>query len=79
MSQSVSPESHGGEGNTKPPLKARGWCMTWNNYLDEDFEAIKAWMSQKSHWVLAKSMALRQERHIYRGTSTANNKSASRH
>ena len=57
MSQSVSHESQAGEGNTNPPLRARGWCFTWNNYSDEDFKNIKTWMSQKSHWVVGKEIA----------------------
>lgn len=34
-------EQNGAEGNTKPQHKYRGWCLTINNYKEEDIKKIE--------------------------------------
>lgn len=46
------------EGNTKPQpkvTKRRGWCFTWNNYTEEDWEQIKKYVdTQTQYYIVGK-------------------------
>jgi len=35
-------------GNTKPPAQCRKWCLTWNNYTEDDFQSLESWLRQKN-------------------------------
>lgn len=46
-------ETRGSGGNTSNP-RARKWCMTLNNYTEEEYEKIKAYFKHKKHWIIGK-------------------------
>lgn len=57
----VTHENTGEGGNTKTPSRSRKWCMTINNYVDDDFSTFN---DEKMEYIVGREVGTNDTKHL---------------
>lgn len=65
MSVSDTVQTQCEEGNTKSSSRSRGWCLTWNNYTEDDRLSLIEWATQQTQcYVIGKEVGVSGTHHL---------------